>query len=74
MAKLVLGRKIRCELADEHRQDRCVGVRHLDGQGIATIMVHQGLARDCPRADSFAPGMARVGVRRRGLRAVRAGT
>jgi hypothetical protein len=32
MAKLVLGRKIRCELADEHRQDRYVGVRHLNGQ------------------------------------------
>jgi endonuclease YncB( thermonuclease family) len=54
--KARVGRKIRCELAEEHRQDRCVGVRHLDGQDIATIIVRQRLARDCPRADSFARG------------------
>jgi endonuclease YncB( thermonuclease family) len=50
MERLVLGRKVRCELEDEHGQGRCVGVCYLDGQDIAMTMVRQGLARDCPRA------------------------
>jgi endonuclease YncB( thermonuclease family) len=50
MAKLVLGREVRCEVQDEHWQDGCVGVCYLDGHDIAMTMVRQGLARDCPRA------------------------
>jgi micrococcal nuclease len=50
MEKLVLGREVRCEVEDEHRQGRCVGVCYLDGHDIAMTMVRQGLARDCPRA------------------------
>jgi endonuclease YncB( thermonuclease family) len=49
MEKLVLGREVRCEIERERRQGRCVGVCYLDGQDIAMTMVHQGLARDCPR-------------------------
>jgi endonuclease YncB( thermonuclease family) len=50
MAKLVLGREVRCEVEDEHGQGDCVGVCYLDGQDIAMTMVRQGLARDCPGA------------------------
>ena len=39
----------RCELDGERTHDRCAGACYLDGADISKILVHRGLARDCPR-------------------------
>jgi endonuclease YncB( thermonuclease family) len=49
MLELVQGRTLRCELDGERTHDRCVGICYLDGADISEVMVHRGLARDCPR-------------------------
>ena len=49
MRRLVDGHQVRCELNGERTYDRCVGVCYLDGADIATELVRQGVARDCPR-------------------------
>jgi micrococcal nuclease len=49
MQQLVLGRELRCELDGERTHDRCVGVCYLDGTDVSEVMVHRGVARDCPR-------------------------
>jgi micrococcal nuclease len=49
MLELVRGRTLRCELDGERTHDRCVGVCYLDGEDISEVMVHHGVARDCPR-------------------------
>ena len=49
MTELVRGRTLRCELDGERTHDRCVGVCYLDGAHISEVMVHRGVARDCPR-------------------------
>jgi micrococcal nuclease len=36
-------------LDGERTHDRCVGVCYLDGADINEVMVHRGVARDCPR-------------------------
>jgi micrococcal nuclease len=49
MLELVQGRTLRCELDGERTHDRCVGVCYLEGEDISEVMVHRGVARDCPR-------------------------
>ena len=49
MLELVQGRMLRCELDGERPQDRCVGVCYLEDEDIGEVMVHLGVARDCPR-------------------------
>ena len=49
MRHMVDGQKVRCELDGERTHDRCVGVCFLEGQDISEVMVHRGVARDCPR-------------------------
>jgi micrococcal nuclease len=49
MLELVQGRTLRCELDGERTHDRCVGVCYLEGEDIGEVMVHRGVARDCPR-------------------------
>jgi micrococcal nuclease len=49
MIELVQGRTLRCELDGERTHNRCVGVCYLDGEDISEVMVHRGVARDCPR-------------------------
>ena len=49
MLELVQGHTLRCELDGERTGDRCVGICYLDGADISEVMVHRGLARDCPR-------------------------
>jgi micrococcal nuclease len=49
MIELVQGRTLRCELDGERTHDRCVGVCYLEGEDVSEIMVHRGVARDCPR-------------------------
>jgi micrococcal nuclease len=49
MVELVRGRTLRCELDGERTHDRCVGVCYLEDRDISEIMVHRGVARDCPR-------------------------
>lgn len=49
MRRLVDGRELRCELNGERTYDRCVGVCYLGGKDIATKLVREGVARDCPR-------------------------
>ena len=49
MLELVQGRTLPCELDGERTHDRCVGVCYLDGADISEVMVHRGVARDCPR-------------------------
>jgi micrococcal nuclease len=49
MRQLVLGRELRCELNGERTHDRCVGICYLEGEDISEVMVHRGVARDCPR-------------------------
>jgi hypothetical protein len=39
----------RCELDGERTHDRCAGACYLDGADISEVLVHRGLARDCPR-------------------------
>jgi micrococcal nuclease len=39
----------RCELDGDRTYDRCVGICYLQGEEMSDIMVHRGLARDCPR-------------------------
>lgn len=39
----------RCELDFERTHDRCAGACYLDAADISEILVHRGLARDCPR-------------------------
>jgi micrococcal nuclease len=43
------GFTLRSELDRERTHDRCVGVCYLDGEDISKVMVHRGVARDCPR-------------------------
>jgi micrococcal nuclease len=47
MLDLVQGRGLRCD--GECTHDRCAGICYLDGADISEVMVHRGLARDCPR-------------------------
>ena len=49
MLELVQGRTLRCQLDGKRTGDRCVGICYLDGADISQVMVHRGLARDCPR-------------------------
>jgi micrococcal nuclease len=49
MIELARGRRVRCELDGTRTYDRCAGICYLDGADISEIMVHRGLARDCPR-------------------------
>jgi endonuclease YncB( thermonuclease family) len=49
MLELVQGRTLHCELDGERTHDRCVGVCYLEGEDISEVMVHRGVARDCPR-------------------------
>ena len=49
MRQMALGQELRCELNGERTHDRCAGVCYLDGADISEILVHRGLARDCPR-------------------------
>ena len=49
MTELVRGRTLRCELDGTRTHDRCAGVCFLQGEDISEVMVHRGVARDCPR-------------------------
>jgi micrococcal nuclease len=49
MLELVQGHTLRCDLDGERTRDRCVGVCYLEGADISELMVHRGVARDCPR-------------------------
>jgi hypothetical protein len=40
---------VRWELDGTPTYDRCAGVCYLNGADISEVMVHRGLARDCPR-------------------------
>ncbi len=49
MQLLVMQREVTCRLTGEKTRGRDVGTCEWDGVDIASIIVREGLARDCPR-------------------------
>lgn len=49
MVELVYGKRVSCELNGEKTYDRFVGICHLGGKDIGSLIIDAGLALDCPR-------------------------
>ncbi len=47
--RLIMGKRIRCELNGEKTYDRLVGKCFFQGQDIGAELISSGLALDCPR-------------------------